>query len=378
MNLDLRPFGYLSGALSSCADTGKVVLGISTYLNSTEQEQVYIGGFYDLILQSGQYRHDKERFENDAFSNMVYPVFDRFGEDRKVTGVLATRFYWRFMLTDILPQGTQGIICVVESTDGQKHTFEVVGPRAKYLGPGDFHDPQYNDMEFDIDLVTEIREAAHPDTRSFTTAEVSGQFLNYTLRVYPSKEYERFFVTERVIAGVFVVAISLFLLYDYCVQRRQRIVLDRAVRATAVVSSLYPAGIRERIINEQQSGKPSEAKRKDAFLASAVQESGKDASPLATKYSDCTVYFADLAGFTRWSSTRQPEHVFQLLESLFKEFDKLAERRGVFKVETIGDCYMAVVSTISKETNERVYLMFLAHSVAVSHYYLGDCCTCFL
>jgi len=61
------------------------------------------------------------------------------------------------------------------------------------------------------------------------------------------------------------------------------------------------------------------------------------------KYSDCTVCFADLAGFTQWSSTRHPEQVFDLLETIFKEFDAAAAWRRVFKVETIGDCYMAVV-----------------------------------
>ena len=31
-----------------------------------------------------------------------------------------------------------------------------------------------------------------------------------------------------------------------------------------------------------------------------------------------------------------------LLETIYAEFDKIAARRGVFKVETIGDCYVAV------------------------------------
>jgi class 3 adenylate cyclase len=34
--------------------------------------------------------------------------------------------------------------------------------------------------------------------------------------------------------------------------------------------------------------------------------------------------------------------VFTLLEQIYGSFDSLAKRRGVFKVETIGDCYVAV------------------------------------
>ena len=81
-----------------------------------------------------------------------------------------------------------------------------------------------------------------------------------------------------------------------------------------------------------------------------------------------------IAGFTAWSSTREPFQVFSLLETVYADFDKIAKRRGVFKVEvrvphtktwrlsfasmhacilsfnfffarrcqTIGDCYVAV------------------------------------
>ena len=43
-------------------------------------------------------------------------------------------------------------------------------------------------------------------------------------------------------------------------------------------------------------------------------------------------FVADLAGFTQWSSARQPEDVFTLLETLYNAFDKIAMKRKVFKV----------------------------------------------
>ena len=36
---------------------------------------------------------------------------------------------------------------------------------------------------------------------------------------------------------------------------------------------------------------------------------------------------------------REPASVFVLLETLFRAFDKIAAKRMVYKVETIGDCY---------------------------------------
>ena len=52
--------------------------------------------------------------------------------------------------------------------------------------------------------------------------------------------------------------------------------------------------------------------------------------------------FADIVGFTAWSSAREPSQVFTLLETVYHAFDKIAKRRRVFKVETVGDCYVAV------------------------------------
>ena len=58
--------------------------------------------------------------------------------------------------------------------------------------------------------------------------------------------------------------------------------------------------------------------------------------PIADLFPDATVLFADLVGFTKWSSSRSPTDVFVLLETLYDGFDVIANRMGVFKVETVG------------------------------------------
>jgi class 3 adenylate cyclase len=52
--------------------------------------------------------------------------------------------------------------------------------------------------------------------------------------------------------------------------------------------------------------------------------------------------FADIVGFTAWSSVREPSQVFTLLETVYRAFDLIACNRHVFKVETVGDCFVAV------------------------------------
>ena len=62
--------------------------------------------------------------------------------------------------------------------------------------------------------------------------------------------------------------------------------------------------------------------------------------PITDSFSCATVMFADIAGFTSWSSNRNPVDVLQLLELLFKKFDIVGLQTGVFKVSTIGECYL--------------------------------------
>ena len=45
--------------------------------------------------------------------------------------------------------------------------------------------------------------------------------------------------------------------------------------------------------------------------------------------------------FFLYIPVRDPSQVFTLLESIYCAFDSVASRRNVFKVETIGDCYVA-------------------------------------
>lgn len=69
-----------------------------------------------------------------------------------------------------------------------------------------------------------------------------------------------------------------------------------------------------------------------------VYNNDMEGEPIADLFPHTTIMFADIAGFTAWSSEREPSQVFKLLESLYKSFDGVARKLGVFKVETIGDC----------------------------------------
>lgn len=139
----------------------------------------------------------------------------------------------------------------------------------------------------------------------------------------------------------------MFVLYDRLVERRQKLVLSTAKTSTAIVSSLFPETITKRLMEEgaktaSKKNFVSANNRLKSFLNDGKDEDIVDSQPIADMFPFTTVLFADVAGFTSWSTSRDPSQVFILLESIYKSFDALAVRHKIFKVETIGDSYVAV------------------------------------
>lgn len=73
-------------------------------------------------------------------------------------------------------------------------------------------------------------------------------------------------------------------------------------------------------------------------------------SNIAQGFSEATILFADIVGFTSLSARISPEDLVQFLNQIFSEFDRLTELHGLEKIKTIGDAYM-VVGGIPKPCN---------------------------
>jgi len=61
---------------------------------------------------------------------------------------------------------------------------------------------------------------------------------------------------------------------------------------------------------------------------------------IADSHPDVTILFADIVGFTHLSAHVPTSEIILILNELFSEFDRAVDKANVYKVETIGDCYM--------------------------------------
>ncbi|GKY91562.1 hypothetical protein MPSEU_000128100 [Mayamaea pseudoterrestris] len=200
-------------------------------------------------------------------------------------------------------------------------------------------------------------------------------------------------IASALIAACFLAAAIGFAWYDRRQQRKYDKAQQLAERTTSLVASLYPKQVRDRLLNQDKEQAPNKFNMKQSKVnrtipagdldvmtskspSSKQQVAAKSQSiellssqsgdlqppaarrtlmkrdetplgatiddtveiftsrPIADFFPDTTLLFADIAGFTAWSSARQPTEVFMLLETLYGNFDIIAEKYGIFKVET--------------------------------------------
>jgi hypothetical protein len=168
---------------------------------------------------------------------------------------------------------------------------------------------------------------------------------------------------------IFIFTSLVFYLYDWKVERRQNRVVVTARRSSALLSSLFPATVRDQLYQTQSDDNKVKENTwslpvpfKGSDITNEKDKGKNDPSPIAQLYTDTTVIFMDIVGFTHWSSTRQPTAVFQLLETIYGKFDSIAKVHGVFKIETIGDSFVAVVGLPVKRKRHAVIMARFAHA----------------
>ena len=147
----------------------------------------------------------------------------------------------------------------------------------------------------------------------------------------------RWFTTTMLALNVVVCGTIVFtLLAVFARQRRDAVTELRAEQAKAesLLLNILPQSIAERLRVETRT--------------------------IADQFSSASILFADVVDFTPLAERLPPTEVVALLDHLFSHFDVLAERYGVEKIKTIGDCYMVAAGVPSPRSDHARVLGLMA------------------
>ena len=257
-------------SLVKTLDDQKVILSEAYHLpdlddpDSVVETEISASWFSDYVDTSVQ-------DPSEPISDLYYPIIDsandhvqvysegetRVKKDGNIVGILAMSIYWRDTITNILPPGSDGLVVVFENECNPTFTFQINGPNAVYLGRGDLHDPTFDDMEISA-WFNELSDLGGERSNiAYTGIPLDEEYCPFHMRVYPSKMMHQAYITNDAtiftIASILIFTFStiVFVLYDYLVEQRQQKVYKTAVRSTAIVSSLFPSNVRDRLYVEQ-------------------------------------------------------------------------------------------------------------------------------
>jgi hypothetical protein len=234
---------------------GKALLSdASTFEAGLDFQSSQDYSFFDQLMRTDSLSYSP----GEPFSFVFYPIMDHFGEDAKVVAVLSSTVYWKSYLESV-----EGITCVVKNSAGQAFTYEVsTNGTTEFLGMDDYHDHRFDGMQICAEYTTgKDHEHEHEHDHfeegprvDYSGAPIDDEHITYHLYVYPTKELrDRHYSSKPVafcvsIAVGFVVCALIFVIFNKYVERRQQIVMMSAARTTAVVESIFPSNVRDRLL----------------------------------------------------------------------------------------------------------------------------------
>ena len=141
--------------------------------------------------------------------------------NHQAVGLFSITYYWRAVLKDVLPSGSNGVIVVFDGCK-ESFTYQINGANTLYLGVGDRHQAKYDKYELTSKL-TDLTIATN-------VVPIADDYCSYTIRICPSDTFRDMYSSQRpiIITCVAVLIFAMlhtlvFLSYDKLVQHRNKV-----------------------------------------------------------------------------------------------------------------------------------------------------------
>ena len=229
---------------------------------------VVFQGMYEAVVETGQAVISPVMNLNlflggdsgtDDRPRSVYfePVYDQLdgassSNNKRLTGILFGVLPWEVYFQGLLDTEEEKVYGVMENSCGQNFTFIFEGPTIAYVGEGDYHDTTIEELV----VTTEFGEFSHAKVDADHLDDV--YHCHYFLHIYPTVELRVYYqsdtpmVVAALVLFMFFVSAVAYMMYVVYIQKRQKRLLHIATNTSKLVSSLFPASVRDRILQDAE------------------------------------------------------------------------------------------------------------------------------
>lgn len=174
-------------------------------------------------------------------SLLLTPLFED-AMSSKLAGVVVAVLSWGSYFENVLHEGSPEVHVVVSTGEcGDLFTLKVLGGAVSFAGEGEKHDRKFNEHGVSSTLGSEI--------------------CTYKMTVYPSQDFVETYNDKEPIywtlfvVGIILVVLIAFVVYDIFAQKRQFKYLSSAAKSQAIVASLFPEEVQDRLFGKDAEGK---------------------------------------------------------------------------------------------------------------------------
>ena len=206
----------------------------------------------------------------DPYSYIYYPILNTAtnssgGSNATIVAVISATIEWKSFLIDAISEGHDEIVCVIhehqsahenngDDLDDKVFSFEVDAnsDQVFFLGYEDYHDPSFDYLVVSFNITLDI----DGNTYKYSGFPYNHDIVSYSVHIYPTEVMKESYTTStsvKVAGGVlfcFLLTVVVFCYYDGIVAKRQKIVMENAAKTYNIVSSLFPATVRDRMIQD--------------------------------------------------------------------------------------------------------------------------------